>query len=171
MRVLRRPLTLACLLVLAGLVAVPLGADAASRYATPPPLALPNCASSQLRLDRIGGQGFTGHREWDFALRNVTSHACKLSGFPGIKLLDKNAKPFGVSVVHHGSTAGLVVLHTWQRVKFAFVYTDKGPCIPHFFTAYGLRVTPPGTTGGLVFYAGSFGVCSFGHPTVSAVHP
>jgi hypothetical protein len=165
---------LGCGLLAAWIVLTPLGAHAASRAVIPPPLAMPTCSASQLRLDKIGGQGFTSHREWDFALRNISSHTCKLAGFPTVKLLDKNANPINVKVVHHGSSNGAVVLHTWHRAKFSFVFAVAGPCIPHFFSAYGLRVKPPGASGGLVFYAGRFDVCNVnpgGHPTVTAVAP
>lgn len=166
-------IVLAVGLPLAWLVLVPLRAHAASQVVPPPPLTTPTCSVSQLRLDKIGGQGFTGHREWDFALRNVSSHTCKLAGFPKIKLLDKNANPITYKIVHHGPSNGAVVLHTWKRAKFAFVFTVSGPCIPHSFNAFGLRVTPPGASHSLVWYAGSFGVCNISgsQASVTAVGP
>ena len=159
-------------LLAAWLVLFPIGAHATPRRITPP-MAPPTCSVAQLRVDKAGGQGFTSHREWDFVLRNVSPNTCRLAGFPKIKLLDKNAKPINYKVVHNGTSNGVVVLHTWQRAKFAFVFTVAGPCIPHTFNAYGLRVTPPGASGGLTWYAGSFGVCNItgASANVSAVAP
>jgi hypothetical protein len=162
-----------CGLIVAWIVLVPLRAHAATRHVTPPSVATPTCSAGQLRLDRVGGQGFTSHREWDFILRNISSHTCKLAGFPKIKFLDGSAMPISYAVVHHGATNGVVVLHTFKRAKFAFVFTVAGPCIPHSFNAFGLRVTPPGASGNLVWFAGSTGVCNISgsSASVTAVSP
>jgi Protein of unknown function (DUF4232) len=134
----------------------------------------PQCATSSLRLDRIGGQGFTSHQEWDFALRNVSPKTCHLKGYPRVVLLDKGARPISVHVDHHPGAQQTVVLHAWQRAFVSFVYVVSGPCIPHFFSAYGLALFPPGSGQRLVFYKGRFDVCSpsvGGNPTVSPVLP
>lgn len=152
---------------IAAVVAVAIAAPVGAR-----PAATPVCSASSLRLDKVGGQGFTSHREWDFALRNVTSQTCHLRGYPGVLLLNANAASTGVSAVHHTTPVTTVTLGPWKRAFFKFVYTVSGPCLPHFFKAYGLRVTPPGASGRLGYYAGRFDVCSVsvgGHPTVTAV--
>lgn len=129
----------------------------------------PICSPANLRLDRIGRQGFTSHREWDFALRNVGASTCHLKGFPGIDLLDASAKRMHFTVTRHGSgPTPTIVLHAWKRAFFAFVYTVSGPCA-HGRTAFGLQVIPPGTHSRLVFYAGAFGVCSPSKPSVTSV--
>jgi hypothetical protein len=146
-------------------VAAPVGAK---------PSGTPVCSATNLRLDKFGpGQGFTSHRQWDFALRNVSSQTCHLRGYPGVTLLNVSAASTGVSAAHHTTVpVTTVTLGPWKRAFFSFVYVTSGPCVPHFFTAYGLRVTPPGTHGHLGYYAGRFQVCSVsvgGRPTVTAV--
>lgn len=153
----------AATIVVAVAVAGPVGARPANT---------PVCSASSLRLDKTGGQGFTSHREWDFLLRNVTSHTCHLRGYPGITLLNVHATSTGVSAVHNPTVNVTTrTLGPWGGVSFKFVFTVSGPCA-HSFKAYGLRVTPPGASGHLGYYAGPFGVCSVsigGHPTVTAV--
>lgn len=159
-----RAVALACAVGLSA-VAVPLGARAAAA-------STPTCSTANLRVDRVGGQGFMSHREWDLALRNTGTSPCELQGFPTVVLLDGHARRESVRVVHHGGSGGPVVLAPWQPAYFSFVYVVSGPCLPHFFSAYGLSVTPPGTTGRLAYYAGRYDVCSVslgGHPTVTAV--
>jgi Protein of unknown function (DUF4232) len=120
----------------------------------------PRCATSNLRLDFVGGQGFTSHRAWDFGLRNVGSTTCHLKGYPGVGLLDAHARPISVTVVRNTAfPVKNVVLHPWQRAYFSFVYVISGPCLPHFFSAYGLQVFPPNSAARLVYYAGRFDVC------------
>jgi Protein of unknown function (DUF4232) len=121
----------------------------------------PRCATSNLRLDFVDGQGFTSHRAWDFGLRNVGPATCHLKGYPAIGLLDAHARPLHVAVSRNTAfPVKNVVLHPWQRAYFSFVYVVSGPCIPNFFSAYGLRVLPPGSSSRLVYYAGRFDVCN-----------
>src|SRR5437763_13768970 len=60
----------------------------------------PTCASSSLRVDRVGATGFTSHRSWDLALRNVGSTTCSLNGFPAVRLLNIHARGTPTTVVH-----------------------------------------------------------------------
>ncbi len=132
----------------------------------------PVCAPSSLRLDKVGGQGFTSHREWNFALRNVGTVTCKLAGFPGVAWVDAGAHTIAGSTDRHGSSHGTVTLAPFHRAFFNYVFVVAGPCIPHDFTAYGIQVIAPGTHHRLVWYAGSTQVCSpslGGNPEVSAV--
>ncbi len=130
----------------------------------------PPCSPSRLRLETAGGQGFTSHRELDFALRNVGPVACHLKGFPGIGLLNAQANLLTTSVTHRGTSQPAVVLHTWHRAFFRFVYTVAAPCLPHFYSFYGLQVIAPAATQGLRWYAGGrLDVCGGSHPTVTAV--
>jgi hypothetical protein len=133
----------------------------------------PVCAPSGLRLDKIGGQGFTSHREIAFALRNVTAQTCHLKGYPGVGLLDHNATLLSPSVTRVPGPKPTLVLHTWQRAFFNVVYVVGDPCIPHTITVFGLQVTPPANTGHLVYYLGSTSLCSPPSATVTALshHP
>lgn len=118
----------------------------------------PRCSPSNLRLDKVGEQGFTSHRSWDLALRNVSSTTCQLNGFPRVRLLDSGARPELTTIIHHGGPPHSVVLHPWQRGFFSFTFAVSGPCMSAVF-AYGVRVSPPSTTGRLVYYAGRFDLC------------
>jgi hypothetical protein len=149
---------------------VVVGAAAAGAASAPA-----RCATANLRLDFVGGQGFTSHRAWDFALRNVGSTTCHLNGYPGVSLLDAHARPDGVTASRNTAfPAKNVVLHPWQRAFFSFVFVVAGPCLPHSFSAYGLQVFPPGSSRRLVYYAGRFDVCDpsvGGNPQVYPVRP
>lgn len=135
--------------------------------------ATPICAPALLRLEVTGRQAFTSHRVINFALRNMSPTTCHLKGYPGIGLLDAHAQLLSVGVNRHGPhSTSAVVLGTYHRAFFSFVYAVAGPCLPQFFTFYGLQVIPPGTSHGLRWFAGRIDACP-GHPTVSPVsaHP
>jgi Domain of unknown function (DUF4232) len=119
---------------------------------------VPRCPVSALRIDKAGEQGFTSHVELILALRNVAHSTCQLSGYPRIKLLDGSARAMPTRVRHHGGARDTVVLKPWHRAFFTFTYTTNGPCAKSVF-AYGARVTPHGSRGGVVWYAGKFGLC------------
>src|SRR5438105_13889770 len=89
----RRTLLLAagCVLVLAAALATPsLGLGSST----------PTCASSNLRVDKVGATAFTSHRSWDLALRNVGSTTCSLNGFPAVRLLNNHAQGLSTTVLH-----------------------------------------------------------------------
>jgi hypothetical protein len=136
------------LLVPAGIA----GASVASQSA------VPRCATSNLRVDRIGTEGFTSHRSWDFALRNVSSTTCRLNGYPGVRLLGSHAQTLPTAVGHHAGPPHTVVLHPWHRAFFSFTFATNGPCSSAVF-AYGVRIVPPHAAPRLVYYAGKFGLC------------
>lgn len=130
----------------------------------------PLCRVANLRLDKIGGQGFTSHHEWDFALRNVGSSSCRVQGYPALALLDAHAHRVAYTVQHHPSRTRAVVLATWKRAYFAFVYTVAGPCTTQPpAIAYGLQVAPHGVHGRLAYYAGRFALCGGGVASETAV--
>ena len=118
----------------------------------------PRCSPANLRLDKVGEQGFTSHREWVLALRNVSSRTCRLKGYPNVALLDAGAKSMRTTVTHHAGARKNVVLKPWGRAFFGFTFATNGPCSKSVF-AYGVRVNPPGNRRGLVWYAGRFGLC------------
>jgi len=131
--------------------------------------ASPICSPGSLRLDAVGGQGFTSHTEIVFALRNVSAHTCHLHGYPGVAALDANAGVLNPTASRKAGSKPTITLHTWQRAFFDVVYTDGGPCIPHTVTAYGLQVIPPGDTGHLVYYLGKTSLCAPPTLTVTPV--
>lgn len=134
---------------------------------------VPRCTVSHLRLSRASGQGALSHVYWEEALRNVGSGTCRLRGYPRVRLLDRHDHPINVRVVHtHPYPVRTVVLHPGQRAFFTFDFVTSGPCLPHFFSAYGLVVSPPHDGGLLVAHTGRFDVCSpsvGGSPGVSPV--
>lgn len=129
----------------------------------------PNCAPGGLRLDRVGGQAFSSHREIVFGLRNVTGHTCHLKGYPGVAALNSHARILSPTAVRMPGSQPTIVMHTWRRAFFRVVYTVGGPCVPHTVTAYGLQVIPPGATGHLVYYLGPTSLCSPPSLTVTPV--
>lgn len=134
--------------------------------------ATPRCATSNLRLDFVDGQGATSHRYWDLALRNVGASSCSLKGFPRVALLNSRARPINDRPTRvNGFTKRSVVLAPWQVAYFSFGYAVSGPCLPNFFYAYGIEVFPPGAKQRLVYYRGQFDVCaaSISHPSVYPV--
>lgn len=131
------------------------------------------CATGNLRLDLVSKSAATSHQFWDMGLRNVGPKTCHLRGYPGVGLLDLNANLINVTIARaSGRTVKTVVLRPWQRTTFTFEYVTSGPCLPHDFSVYGLRVIPPNDIRGLVWYAGKFDVCDVslgGHPQVTPV--
>jgi hypothetical protein len=128
------------------------------------------CLTGHLRLSFVRGQGATSHRFWDFALRNVGPGKCRLQGYPGVGLLNKSGRLISVNVAPQAGPTPTVVIGVGQRGYFTFSYVVSGPCLPHFFNAYGLQVIPPNRTHRLVYHSGKIDVCSIsvgGHPTVS----
>jgi hypothetical protein len=119
------------------------------------------CSTGQLRLDAVGGQGFTSHREVDFALRNVGTRTCSLRGYPGASWLDRSAHQLSRHVDRaSGRAVRTVVLAPFGRAFFSFVYVVAGPCLPHRFIAYGLQFYPPGARRALRWYTGRTAVCA-----------
>lgn len=129
----------------------------------------PRCATSNLRLDKVGENDFTSHRGWAFALRNVGTVTCYLKGYPGLRLLGRHARSMRTKVVHFAGPAHTVVLAPWHRAFFAVTFAVSGPC-PAAVFAYGMRIVPPGASPRLVWYAGRFDLCGPG-PAVLSVSP
>ena len=152
------------LLVLAGVFAS--SAVAFARPTKAHTASTPTCATSHLRLDKIGDNDYTSHRGWIFALRNVGSRTCQLRGFPAVHLLDASARVMPTTIVHFGGPAHPVVLAPWRRAYLATVYAVSGPC-PAAVFAYGMGITPPRARSPLVWYAGRFDLCGPGPAQVS----
>ncbi len=124
------------------------------------------CATRSLRLDKIGENDFTSHRGWDFALRNVGTVSCRLKGYPAARLLGSAAQPMATRESHFGGPARAVVLAPWHRAFFSITFAVSGPC-PAAVFAYGMRIVPPATSSGLVWYAGRFDLCGPGPARLS----
>jgi Protein of unknown function (DUF4232) len=121
----------------------------------------PRCTGSHLTLEFVRQTAATSHRFLDLALRNVGATTCRVRGFPSARLKDAGGHVIGVTVDRvTGFAAHTVVLAPWHRAFFTFTYVDKGPCIPHFFSAYGIRIVPPDTTRHFTLYRGRFDVCA-----------
>ncbi len=118
----------------------------------------PTCATSNLRLDKVGEDDFTSHRGWIFAMRNVGPGTCQLRGYPHVRLLDAHARPMPTTIGHLPGSVHTVVLATWRRAFFATTYAVSGPCSAAVF-AYGMGITPPRASPRLVWYAGRFDLC------------
>jgi hypothetical protein len=159
----RRGIVVALVLALM-CVAVPAFGSAAPAAAT-----VGRCLTGHLRLSFVRSEGATSHRFWDLALRNVGPGRCRLQGYPGVGLLDKHGRLIDVNVEREDAARPSVVLGVGQRAFFTFSYVVSGPCLPHFFRAYGLQVIPPNRTHRLVLHSGRFDVCAVsvgGHPDV-----
>jgi hypothetical protein len=118
----------------------------------------PRCSASRLRLDKVGENDFTSHRGLAFAFRNVGPVTCTLKGYPRARLLGAQAQGMTTSVVHFGGPTKNVVLHPWHRAFFAVTFAVSGPC-PSAVFAYGMRLAPPGSSSGLVWFEGKFDLC------------
>jgi hypothetical protein len=145
--------SVACLAA-AALAAAALAHD--SRAATPA-----RCTTAHLRLSLVRSEGATSHRFWDLALRNAGPASCRLQGYPGVGLLDRSGRLIAVEVDRVGGRrTPSVIVAPGQRAFFTFTYVVSGPCLPRFFSAYGLQVIPPNRRQRLVLHSGRFDVCS-----------
>lgn len=128
------------------------------------------CSTEHLRLSSMEILGALGHRIWDLALTNTGTTTCTLRGYPLVKLLNRRHRPTVSSAHASGFPVNTVTLAARQRAFFTVSYAAAGPCLPHFFTAYGLTVFPPANGGGLTLRRRPFTVCSIGlggHPRVT----
>lgn len=134
---------------------------------------LPRCAASQLRLVLVRQSAAAGRRFWEMALRNAGRGSCSLRGYPGVGLLGANGRLLGVAVKREaGQAIRTVAIAPRKSAYFTFAYEDSGPCLPHFFSAYGVSVYPPGSTVRIVRRTARFDICSVavgGSPAVTPV--
>jgi hypothetical protein len=123
--------------------------------------ATPRCSTSNLYLSFVRSQGATGHRFWDLGLRNVGPTTCHLRGFPGVAMLNSGAGLINIPVKRAtGHPVRTVVLSPFRRAFFTFSFVSSGPCIPNFFSGFGLQVFPPNNTHRLRLFTGRFDVCN-----------
>lgn len=140
--------------------------------ASPAFAATGNCSSSQLRLSSVRILGATGHRIWDLALTKRAGGVCTLRGYPTVVLLNRRGQATVSSRRAAGFPVRTVALSQARRAFFTINYAAAGPCLPHYFTAYGIVVFPPGSSRGLRLMRAPFTVCSValgGHPHVTPV--
>ena len=105
------------------------------------------------------------------ALVNVTQSRCHLRGWPRVQLLGGRVQPMRVRTLRiHRPAAGAITIGTWQRVYFTIHYTGAGPCLPKHQVADGVRITAPGSTGGLIVPA-PLDICALTRPIEVAIDP
>lgn len=167
LRVRRRGLAIVAAALLAAVAAPPLASASASAASAP------RCATSQLRLVLVRQSGAVGRRFWEMALRNAGSTTCALRGYPGVGLLNSRGRLLGVQVKREtGLPVRLVTVARGRSAYFTFAYEDSGPCLPRFFSAYGISVYPPGSKTRLLRRSARFDICSVavgGSPAVTPV--
>lgn len=136
------------------------------------PRASAACSTSHLRVAFQRGLGTLGHRELDLSLRNAGSAACALRGYPRVWLLNRQGRVLVAARHAPGFAVPTVTLRPGRRAFFTVIYAASGPCLPHYFLAYGLKVTPPGGAGAWRLHRGPLDVCSVhigGRPEVTPV--
>jgi hypothetical protein len=113
------------------------------------------------------------HRDWDMSLTNHGSASCRMFGYPGVSILGKNHKPLSVRVKRTTvSPPKTVIVAPGKKAYFTFGYVDSGPCLPHFYSGYGIKVFPPNTKIALTYTTSRFDICAVsvgGRPTVFPV--
>ena len=127
---------------------------------------LGRCATSALALRPNSGSAATGHALAVFELRNTSSAPCRLTGYPGVRLLDAG----GATLADAQRTAGFILgdapaatvtvaagQAAYFGVESANVCQGGGNPVP----SATLRVTPPDETASLTVPA-TINVCPGG---------
>ena len=153
----------------AGLVAIALAVMLATSAASATPR---RCRTSDLTVDqvRFGTEG--SYRDYlDMALVNTGPSKCSLGGWPRVQMLDAHVRPIRTRASRsHPAPASIITLGTWQRTYFTIHFTGGGPCVPKHQVAKGVRVTPPGESGGLIV-AKRVDMCTLRQPIPIAIDP
>jgi Domain of unknown function (DUF4232) len=111
----------------------------------------PPCTSSQLSLKFVSFQGATGHRFWQFALRNNRAK-CSLRGFSRVQLYDQTGHVITSAFRHEtGFPVRTVTVAHGKRAFVAITYLDGAFCSTRHFHAPTVRIFPPGGVVGFVF--------------------
>jgi Protein of unknown function (DUF4232) len=136
----------------------------------------PRCSSSQLRVSRVDVQGAAGTTYWDLSLRNVGRTACHMIGYPGVGLLDPNARLINVNVARvPGWPIRSITVAPGRNAYFSFGYpSNAGACSRHF-SAFGIQIIPPNDYRRIVLPERRFAVCTpsraVANPRVFPVRP
>lgn len=134
------------------------------------------CRASDLQLSFIGGQGATGHGLLGFELRNASSEACHIYGFPGIQFLDRAGKPLPTATTRtthdfFGSAPlQALVVDPHTSVSFRVGVTHGISSSAGCTTAAGISVIPPDDTSS-VHTTMPQGAYECGTASVSPVRP
>jgi hypothetical protein len=143
-RALRARHRFACAALIAGALALALsGAGAQARTSTP------LCSARQLSAIYVDSSGAAGSVDGEYGLENTSTHRCEISGYPNVQMLKASGKKLST----YGVTVKPVALAHKAVAYFGVHYAAQ--------TGYGnlkcptsaaLRITPPGTTVGLVLH-------------------
>ncbi len=151
---------------LACALALPLSATAAP----------PGCATSGLVvwLQTPPGSGTAGAFYYDLKFTNLSGHACRLQGYPGVSGVDLHGRRLGSPASRNGAhPARAVTLRNGATAVAVLRITDVGNypgSICRRVAAAGLRVYPPNQTSAkLVPFP--FGACSRRGPGYLSVEP
>jgi hypothetical protein len=112
----------------------------------------PPCLTADLALRFLGQAGATGHGELGFALHNITAHACRTFGYPGILFLDQAGsplptKPTRTTVDFFGKTSATqLIVQPGASVSFRLGVSHGAGSASGCTTAYGLQVIAPDDT-------------------------
>ncbi|MDQ6819227.1 MAG: DUF4232 domain-containing protein [Actinomycetota bacterium] len=168
----RKHLTHIVITSIVALIAVPVcgvavavaASGTSSTSAKPSSAGTPRCSTSQLHLSLIDHQGALGTTYWDMALRNLGRSACHMRGYPGVGLLDPDARLINVLVVRNPVTpVRTITLAPGQQAYFTFGYPSNiGACARHF-NAFGVQIIPPNEYQRIVLPASQFEVCTPSH--------
>jgi hypothetical protein len=134
------------------------------------------CRATQLQASRVGSAAAAGHSVLTYGLRNTSTRACTLLGYPGVQLVDASGRPLPTQVSHGGSytfaaeTPHTVALPPSAQASFFLGYSDvpsgtETSCAP----SARVDITPPGDNG-VVAVADQVAPCGNGAVTVSPVH-
>ena len=106
------------------------------------------CQTSKLHLSFLSGQGAAGTAFLNFALVNVGSQPCTMSGYPGVAFLDSSGQ-----IVQHPAERGVpvptpvqrITLRAGQRARFIVTSSDviPSPGCQHSYAATTVQVYPP----------------------------
>lgn len=120
------------------------------------------CSIGTLALSFDARGAATGHRFYAIMLKNVGSRSCHLKGFPGVSLLDRNARQFGRPAQRaRGSVTIKTVVLRPGRTASASLEDDSGSrCADRDRSpsAY-VRVFPPGSRRALRVPTTELGMC------------
>jgi hypothetical protein len=142
----RRATRLAAVLV----AAAGIGAlGAAATHASAGAASVPRCRLHQLSLAKPKMNGAAGTIRLRFVFTNSSSSTCKLFGFPGMQMLNKNRNPIPTHV-HRGTGNGVpaepetdVVMTPGQHGSFYAGYSDVPTGSEKCRLSSFVEVTPP----------------------------
>ena len=149
----------------------PAGSTSTSTSSGSGSAAVPRCHTSGLTATVSGYDAGAGQRYARLILRNISGHACRMYGFPGLGL-GNSSEGFGSNTTRDGSAGASFVIipggHAHATLHWAAVpATDEtgAQCEP---TATVLQVIPPNeTTPTVATWAGG-PVCQHNHLGVTA---